>query len=344
MLLAMLGISSCQQDRVVGCRAHSNSHRRLAEEASVHRLGIRRRRQPPTRRPRTPARRHHPLEAQPGRPRHRARTDPAQQQGRLGRLGGGARRRGRSDRRGRPRPVPGAAERRGGRRLLRGLLQRHAVAAVSRRHRRARSTTGSGGPPTSRSTGVSPRPTAKVAAEGATVWVQDYQLQLVPKMLRMLRPDLTIGFFLHIPFPPVELFMQMPWRTEIVEGLLGADLIGFHLPGGAQNFLYLARRLAGQPDLPRHRRRAFQARRGAGRVPHRAGRRVPDLDRLGRARRTLPTAASSASAPGNPQANWATRRTSCSASTASTTPRASMSASPRCTNCSRRAGSIRPTP
>src|SRR5690349_5485904 len=89
--------------------------------------------------------------------------------------------------------------------------------------------------------------TAKYAAEGATVWVQDYQLQLVPKMLRMLRPDLTIGFFLHIPFPPVELFMQLPWRTEIVEGLLGADLIGFHLPGGAQNFLYLARRLAGQP-------------------------------------------------------------------------------------------------
>ena len=87
---------------------------------------------------------------------------------------------------------------------------------------------------------------AKVAAEGATVWIQDYQLQLVPKMLRMLRPDLTIGFFQHIPFPPVELFMQLPWRTEIVEGLLGADLIGFHLPGGAQNFLYLARRLAGQ--------------------------------------------------------------------------------------------------
>ncbi|WP_420749210.1 alpha,alpha-trehalose-phosphate synthase (UDP-forming) [Rhodococcus sp. O3] len=86
---------------------------------------------------------------------------------------------------------------------------------------------------------------AKAAAEGATVWIQDYQLQLVPKMLRMLRPDLTIGFFLHIPFPPVELFMQMPWRTEIVDGLLGADLIGFHLPGGAQNFLYLARRLAG---------------------------------------------------------------------------------------------------
>src|SRR6478672_3763864 len=87
--------------------------------------------------------------------------------------------------------------------------------------------------------------TAETAAEGATVWIQDYQLQLVPKMLRMLRPDLTIGFFLHIPFPPVELFMQMPWRTEIVEGLLGSDLIGFHLPGGAENFLFLARRLVG---------------------------------------------------------------------------------------------------
>jgi trehalose 6-phosphate synthase len=86
---------------------------------------------------------------------------------------------------------------------------------------------------------------SRAAAEGATVWVQDYQLQLVPKMLRMLRPDLTIGFFLHIPFPPVELFMQMPWRTEIIEGLLGADLVGFHLPGGAQNFLVLARRLLG---------------------------------------------------------------------------------------------------
>jgi trehalose 6-phosphate synthase len=86
---------------------------------------------------------------------------------------------------------------------------------------------------------------SRAAAPGATVWVQDYQLQLVPKMLRELRPDLTIGFFLHIPFPPVELFMQMPWRSEIVEGLLGADLVGFHLAGGAQNFLILSRRLVG---------------------------------------------------------------------------------------------------
>lgn len=87
--------------------------------------------------------------------------------------------------------------------------------------------------------------TARAAAPGATVWVQDYQLQLVPKMLRTLRPDVTIGFFLHIPFPPVELFMQMPWRTKIIDGLLGADLVGFHLAGGAQNFLILSRRLTG---------------------------------------------------------------------------------------------------
>ncbi|MGH3977647.1 MAG: alpha,alpha-trehalose-phosphate synthase (UDP-forming) [Pseudonocardiaceae bacterium] len=87
--------------------------------------------------------------------------------------------------------------------------------------------------------------TAKVAGQGAMVWVQDYQLQLVPRMLRERRPDLLIGFFLHIPFPPVELFMQLPWRTELVRGLLGADLVGFHLPGGAQNFLFLARKLAG---------------------------------------------------------------------------------------------------
>jgi trehalose 6-phosphate synthase len=86
---------------------------------------------------------------------------------------------------------------------------------------------------------------AEVAAQGATVWIQDYQLQLVPAMLRELRPDLRIGFFLHIPFPPVELFMQMPWRAAIIRGLTGADLVGFHRPGGAQNFLWLCRQLIG---------------------------------------------------------------------------------------------------
>ncbi|MGW5664204.1 alpha,alpha-trehalose-phosphate synthase (UDP-forming) [Streptomyces sp. NPDC003758] len=85
--------------------------------------------------------------------------------------------------------------------------------------------------------------TAAVAAPGATVWIQDYQLMLVPALLRERRPDVRIGFFLHIPFPPPELFLQLPWRTEVVDGLLGADLVGFQLPGGARNFLQLVRRL-----------------------------------------------------------------------------------------------------
>ncbi|WP_310962297.1 alpha,alpha-trehalose-phosphate synthase (UDP-forming) [Nocardioides terrisoli] len=86
---------------------------------------------------------------------------------------------------------------------------------------------------------------AAAAARDAMVWVQDYQLQLVPTMLRELRPDLRIGFFLHIPFPPAELFQQLPWRRQILEGLLGADLVGFQLPGAAQNFVRLVRQRVG---------------------------------------------------------------------------------------------------
>lgn len=86
---------------------------------------------------------------------------------------------------------------------------------------------------------------AKFAAKDATVWVQDYQLQLVPQMLRELRPDLRIGFYLHIPFPPAELFSQLPWRRQILEGLLGADLVGFQLSGAAQNFVRLVRQRVG---------------------------------------------------------------------------------------------------
>ncbi len=92
------------------------------------------------------------------------------------------------------------------------------------------------------------RRAAEVAPQGALVWVHDYQLQLVPRMLRQLRPDLRIGFFLHIPFPPVELFSQLPWRRQILEGLLGADLVGFQTNEAALNFLRLVRRfLALQP-------------------------------------------------------------------------------------------------
>jgi trehalose 6-phosphate synthase len=83
---------------------------------------------------------------------------------------------------------------------------------------------------------------AEASAHGATVWVQDYQLQLVPQMLRELRPDLTIGYFHHIPFPAYGLFSQLPWRRQVLEGLLGADVIGFQRVADAGNFARAVRR------------------------------------------------------------------------------------------------------
>jgi trehalose 6-phosphate synthase len=85
------------------------------------------------------------------------------------------------------------------------------------------------------------RAAAAVARRGDIVWVHDYHLQLVPALLRRLRPDLRIGFFLHIPFPPEELFAWLPWRTPLLLGLLGADVIGFQTDAAARNFSRLAR-------------------------------------------------------------------------------------------------------
>jgi trehalose 6-phosphate synthase len=84
---------------------------------------------------------------------------------------------------------------------------------------------------------------AAVAAPGATVWVQDYQLQLVPRLLREARPDLTIGYFHHIPFPAYGLYSQLPWRRQVLEGLLGADVIGFQRVADAGNFARAVRRV-----------------------------------------------------------------------------------------------------
>jgi alpha,alpha-trehalose-phosphate synthase [UDP-forming] len=86
---------------------------------------------------------------------------------------------------------------------------------------------------------------AEQAAPGATVWVHDYQMQLVPRMLREQRDDLCIGFFNHIPFPGYEIFAQLPWRRQVVEGLLGADLLGFQRRSDATNFGRACRRAAG---------------------------------------------------------------------------------------------------
>jgi trehalose 6-phosphate synthase len=71
----------------------------------------------------------------------------------------------------------------------------------------------------------------------ATVLVQDYQLALVPQMIKASRPDLRVGIFWHIPWPSPEAFRICPWRTEILKGMLGADLVGFHLQQYCNNFL-----------------------------------------------------------------------------------------------------------
>jgi trehalose 6-phosphate synthase len=85
---------------------------------------------------------------------------------------------------------------------------------------------------------------ANIAPPDSIVWIHDYQLQLVPERLRQQRSDITIGFFLHIPFPPYELFSRLPWRSDIVDGLLGCDLIGFQRPKDAANFVAAAHELA----------------------------------------------------------------------------------------------------
>lgn len=85
-----------------------------------------------------------------------------------------------------------------------------------------------------------------VAQHGDLVWVHDYHLMLLPKMLRERRPDLRIGFFLHTPFPSYEIFRCHPRRQELLEGLLGADLIGFHTFGYLRHFRSAVLRLTGR--------------------------------------------------------------------------------------------------
>jgi trehalose 6-phosphate synthase/phosphatase len=73
--------------------------------------------------------------------------------------------------------------------------------------------------------------------EGDTIWVHDYHLMLLPALLRERLPGARIGFFLHIPFPSSEVFRILPWRHDVLDGLLGADLIGFHTFAYMRHFL-----------------------------------------------------------------------------------------------------------
>jgi alpha,alpha-trehalose-phosphate synthase [UDP-forming] len=96
---------------------------------------------------------------------------------------------------------------------------------------------------------------AEAAAEttGADdiAWVQDYQLQLVPSMLREMGEGTTIGFYLHIPFPPLEIFSRLPWRRQVLEGLLGSDVLAFQTKQSADNFRRAARTLVGATNVGR---------------------------------------------------------------------------------------------
>ncbi|MBS0010134.1 MAG: bifunctional alpha,alpha-trehalose-phosphate synthase (UDP-forming)/trehalose-phosphatase [Bacteroidales bacterium] len=85
----------------------------------------------------------------------------------------------------------------------------------------------------------------KIIKPGDRVWIHDYHLMLLPKLIRDEAPDVSIGFFLHIPFPSYELFRVLPWRIEILEGLLGSDLVGFHIYDYERHFLSSVRRLLG---------------------------------------------------------------------------------------------------
>lgn len=80
---------------------------------------------------------------------------------------------------------------------------------------------------------------------GDTVWVHDYHLMLLPHLIKENFPDISIGFFLHIPFPSYEIFRLLPWRKEIMEGLSGSDLIGFHTYDYVRHFISSARRISG---------------------------------------------------------------------------------------------------
>lgn len=86
---------------------------------------------------------------------------------------------------------------------------------------------------------------ARYASQQATIWIHDYQLMLVPAMLRKRLPDSSIGFFLHIPFPSFEIFRLLPERREVLEGLLGADLVGFHIYDYARHFMSSVMRTLG---------------------------------------------------------------------------------------------------
>jgi trehalose 6-phosphate synthase/phosphatase len=89
----------------------------------------------------------------------------------------------------------------------------------------------------------------KVVKEDDIIWVHDYHLMLLPQLIREKIPEARIGFFLHIPFPSSEIYRQLPWREEVLEGMLGAGLIGFHTISYVRHFLSSVRYILGYESI-----------------------------------------------------------------------------------------------
>jgi trehalose 6-phosphate synthase/phosphatase len=87
--------------------------------------------------------------------------------------------------------------------------------------------------------------TAASLEPGDSVLINDYQLMMTPARLRRLAPETAIGFFLHIPFPPYDVFRVLPWARQLLRGVLACDLVGFHVSGYVRNFLDCVHRLLG---------------------------------------------------------------------------------------------------
>ncbi|MCC5947817.1 MAG: glucosylglycerol-phosphate synthase [Nitriliruptoraceae bacterium] len=83
------------------------------------------------------------------------------------------------------------------------------------------------------------------ASDDALIWIHDYNLWLVPSFIRQIKPDAKVAFFHHTPFPSADVFALLPWRDEIVDSLLACDIVGFHIPRYAENFVQVARSLRG---------------------------------------------------------------------------------------------------
>jgi trehalose 6-phosphate synthase/phosphatase len=89
----------------------------------------------------------------------------------------------------------------------------------------------------------------EIATADDAIWIHDYHLLPLPELLRKRRPGAEIGFFLHIPFPPFEIFRALPWREELIRGMLGADLVGFHTYDYMSHFLECVTRFEGYDNV-----------------------------------------------------------------------------------------------